>query len=187
MLVYEMNGQPLLPQHGAPLRLIVPGWYGMASVKWLAKIEALSEAFKGFQQTQTYRYRANLSDKGEPVTEIKVKSLMVPPGVPDWMTRDRCVKNGKVQIEGRAWSGAGREIKRVEFGINGVWADAKIFDRINKYAWTKWCFIWNAAPGKYLLQCRATDETGERQPLEPTWNVGGFGNNTPHSINVYVS
>ena len=186
LLVYEMNGQPLLPQHGSPLRLIVPGWYGMASVKWLTEIKALSEPYNGFQQVQTYKYRNSAIDLGRPVTEILVKSLMVPPGVPDFVTRDRCLKAGTIRVEGRAWSGAGKNISEVEFGINGKWEKAKILDKVGKYAWTKWVFDWDAKPGQYILQCRATDELGCEQPKEPTWNLGGFGNNSPHSIKVFV-
>ena len=186
LLVYEMNGQPLLPQHGSPIRLIVPGWYGMASVKWLTEIRALSEPYTGFQQVQTYRYRNSVEDVGHPITEILVKSLMVPPGVPDFVTRDRYVRAGTVTIEGRAWSGAGKNISEVEFGINGVWEKARILGKVGKYAWTKWVFDWDASPGQYILQCRAKDELDCRQPIKPTWNLGGFGNNSPHTINVFV-
>ena len=186
ILVYEMNGQPLLPQHGAPIRIIVPGWYGMASVKWLNKIEAHTEKFTGFQQTQTYRFRKNPEDEGYPITQIKVKSLMVPPGVPDWLSRDRCVNEGEVTIYGRAWSGGGKTITRVEFGINGNWQEAKIIGRTGKYAWTLWQYIWKAEPGEFILQCRATDETGETQPKDPPWDFGGFGNNAVQSVRTFV-
>ena len=187
ILVYEMNGQRLPPQHGAPVRIIVPGWYGMASVKWLNRIEALTNNFTGFQQTQTYRFRKNLEDEGYPVTQIKVKSLMVPPGVPDWLSRDRCVNDGEIIICGRAWSGGGKTITRVEFGVNGIWEDAKITGRTGKYAWTGWQYVWNAEPGEYVLQCRATDETGETQPDHPPWDLGGFGNNAIQSVKTFVT
>ena len=186
LVVYEMNGQPLLPQHGAPLRLIVPGWYGMASVKWLTHIEALNVPYDGFQQTQTYRYRDSPEDLGVPITEINVKSLMVPPGVPDFVTRDRWIKTGSTRIVGRAWTGAGRNITKVEFAVNGIWQDAVILGKVGKYAWTKWIFDWDAEPGKHILQCRATDENGAAQPIKPPWNVGGFGNNALHSVTVYA-
>ncbi|HKK85194.1 MAG TPA: molybdopterin-dependent oxidoreductase, partial [Roseovarius sp.] len=121
LLVYEMNGQPLLPQHGAPLRLIVPGWYGMASVKWLNRITAMTERYQGFQQVDTYRFRQDAGEIGEPVTEIRVKSLMVPPGVPDWITRKRRLSRGPVTLQGRAWSGAGVPVERVEVRIGETW------------------------------------------------------------------
>ena len=71
LLAWEMNGAPLLPQHGFPLRLIVPGWYGMTSVKWLASIEAVAEPFRGYQMTAAYRYRDEEDDEGEPVTRMQ--------------------------------------------------------------------------------------------------------------------
>ena len=96
MLAYEMNGQPLEPQHGFPLRLVVPGWYGMTSVKWLTSIEAVSEPFEGFQQTTAYRYQQDADDPGEPVQRMRVRALMVPPGIPDFFTRRRVVERGPV-------------------------------------------------------------------------------------------
>ena len=186
LLVYEMNGQPLLLQHGAPLRIIVPGWYGMASVKWLGQIVALKKPYDGFQQVQSYRFRINAEDEGCPITDIKVKSLMVPPGVPDWVSRQRCVDEGSVQVQGRAWSGGGRAIVKVEFGVNGIWQEAKLADRVGKYAWTGWSHSWCATPGEYVLQCRATDETGLVQPINPPWDFSGFGNNAVQSVRVFV-
>ena len=93
LLVYEMNGAPLLPQHGAPLRIIVPGWYGMASVKWLNRIEALTKPFDGFQQVGTYQLKQKPEDTGIPIQDMRVKSLMRPPGVPDFRSRKRCVES----------------------------------------------------------------------------------------------
>ena len=186
LLVYDMNGQPLLPQHGAPLRIIVPGWYGMASVKWLKTVEALTEPFLGFQQTQTYRFRQSADDEGQPVTSMRVKSLMVPPGVPDWISRNRCVEPGKITVNGRAWSGAGNKITRVEFGIDGNWEAAEILDQVGKFAWTGWRYQWEAKPGEHILQCRASDESGETQPITPPWDFAGFGNNAVQSVTVFV-
>ena len=82
VLAYEMNGQPPQPQHGFPLRLVVPGWYGMTSVKWLTSIEAVSEPFDGFQQATAYRYQQDADDPGEPVQRMRVRALMAPPGIP---------------------------------------------------------------------------------------------------------
>ncbi|MEZ5855984.1 MAG: molybdopterin-dependent oxidoreductase [Hyphomicrobiaceae bacterium] len=83
LVAWAMNGAPLLPQHGFPLRLVVPGWYGMASVKWLDRIDVIDRAFDGYQQVGTYVYRASKDDPGTPITSIRVKSLMIPPGIPD--------------------------------------------------------------------------------------------------------
>ena len=82
LLAYEINGQPLPPQHGYPLRLIVPGWYGMTHVKWLERITAITEPFEGYQQAKQYRTKRDEDDPGEPVTRINPRSLLVPPGTP---------------------------------------------------------------------------------------------------------
>src|SRR3990170_7858396 len=118
LLAYEMNGRPLEPQHGYPLRLIVPGWYGMASVKWLQRIEAVAEPFRGYQMVGSYRYSVSADDPGEPVTVIRVRALMAPPGIPDFATRQRLVESGEVVLEGRAWAGR-LDISRVEVSEDG--------------------------------------------------------------------
>jgi len=186
LLVYEMNGKPLLPQHGAPFRIVVPGWYGMASVKWLSKIKASTEPFQGYQQVGTYRYRQKRDDEGEPITSMKVKSLMKPPGIPDWTSRKRIVTSGKVDLMGRAWSGGGRQIIKVEVSINGSWHNAIVDKNSSKYAWTKWNFEWTAIPGDYIISSRATDKTGDIQPLEALFDVGGFANNSVQKTHVFV-
>ena len=105
MLAYEMNGAPLEPQHGYPIRLVVPGWYGMTSVKWLENIEAVSEPFTGYQMEQTYRYKNSPDDPGEPVSTMRVRALMIPPGIPDFMTRTRLMDACEVALSGKAWAG----------------------------------------------------------------------------------
>ena len=186
LLVYAMNGMPLLPQHGFPLRLLVPGWYGMASVKWLNRIEALDHAFDGHQQVGTYRYRRDDDDPGRPVDVIRVRSLMIPPGIPDWYTRRRMVDAGPVEIAGRAWCGAGVGVEKVEFSAGGAWQEARLQPRIGAYAWAEWSCTWNATPGEHVLSCRATDEDGNVQPLEPVWDNSGFGNNVVQRVAVSV-
>lgn len=186
MLVHGMNGQPLLPQHGAPLRLLVPGWYGMASVKWLSRIEAINTAYQGFQQVRTYRYREHANDAGTPVTTIRVKSLMRPPGVPDWTSRLRHLRPGPISIEGRAWSGNGVSIAKVEFDDGTGWRETTLEEPQDRYAWTRWTCHWQAQPGEYTLRCRATDSNGEQQPMEARWDASGFGNNAVQKTFVYV-
>jgi DMSO/TMAO reductase YedYZ molybdopterin-dependent catalytic subunit len=186
LLVYAMNGQPLLPQHGFPLRLIVPGWYGMASVKWLHRIEALTEPYDGYEQVQSYIYKTSATDRGVPVTHMRVKSLMVPPGIPDWYTRTRLVDSGRVTVHGRAWSGNGTPIAKVELGVDGLWAEAQLDPPATTYAWRGWRFEWEALRGEHVLACRATDANGEIQPLEPQFDRGGFGNNAIQKVQVTV-
>ncbi len=186
LLVHEMNGQPLLPQHGAPLRIIVPGWYGMASVKWLSTIEALNQPYQGLQQVGTYRYRNHKDDPGTPVTSLRVKSLMEPPGIPDWSTRNRYLKAGPVTVAGRAWSGNGSSISKVEFNDGKRWHTAQLTPPAGRFGWTRWVCQWEAVPGEHVLSCRATDSNGDTQPLEPRWDASGFGNNAVQQVNIYV-
>jgi sulfane dehydrogenase subunit SoxC len=186
-LAYEMNGVPLPPQHGFPLRLVVPGWYGMTSVKWLNAIEAVGEPFRGYQM-ESYRVRQRPEDEGEPVTRMSPRSLLVPPGFPDFLTRRRFVDKGWHVLFGRAWSGWGA-IDRVEVSSNGgaTWADAAVGEAVSPYAWAPWTFSWDAAQsGAFELWSRATDVAGNTQPLEQPWNLHGFSNNMVQRVPVEV-
>jgi DMSO/TMAO reductase YedYZ molybdopterin-dependent catalytic subunit len=187
LLALEMNGQPLPPAHGFPLRLVVPGWYGMASVKWLTRIRALTEPFRGYQNAHAYRWREDPDDAGEPLTQMRVRSLLAPPGIPEFLPRTRRVRAGIVRLEGRAWSGEG-EIVRVEVSTDDrrSWTDADLGPPIGTHAWRPFTFTWDAEPGPAVVGSRATDATGATQPLEPPWNVGGYGNNAVQRIDVIV-
>ena len=129
LLAYAMNGQPLPPAHGFPVRLIVPDWYGMASVKWLRSITAIAEPFEGVQQSLLYRYRGSEEDPGTPVTHKKPRALMAPPGIPEFFSRTRQVHAGRTLVEGRAWSGP-EAVSRVQFSADGgeTWEDARLED-----------------------------------------------------------
>jgi DMSO/TMAO reductase YedYZ molybdopterin-dependent catalytic subunit len=186
LLAYEMNGQPLQPQHGFPLRLIVPGWYGMASVKWLSGIDVVTEPFEGYQQAVAYHYRRNADDRGQPVREIRVRALMVPPGIPDFFTRRRVVERGRVVLRGRAWSGQGR-VTRVEVAVDGEWRDARLEPPVGEFAWCGWSLDWDAVEGEHTLNCRATDAAGNAQPTEQPWNYEGLGNNQVQQVSVTVA
>ena len=186
MLAYEMNGAPLPPQHGAPLRLIVPGWYGMAHVKWLRRITVVAEPFDGFQM-RAYRFRDSPDDPGIPLTRIEPRALLIPPGFPDFMSRRRVVRSGDVLIEGRAWSGWA-EVTAVQITIDGgdTWESADLDPRLHSYGWARWSWTWKAEPGSYLLSARATDASGRTQPLGQRWSRGGFANNTIQKVPVAV-
>jgi DMSO/TMAO reductase YedYZ molybdopterin-dependent catalytic subunit len=178
----------LPPQHGRPLRLLVPGWYGMTNVKWLAGITVLDEPFAGYQQAQGYRLRRAEDEDGEPVDRILPRALMVPPGIPEFMSRDRTVRAGPVPLEGRAWSGHGA-IEAVAVSTDGgaSWSPAQVEPpTLGPWAWQRWTFEWEAAPGDYELACRARDTTGQEQPLEPEWNLGGYANNAVQRVPVTV-
>ncbi len=190
LLVWGMNGMALPPQHGSPLRLIVPDWYGMASVKWLKSIAAVSEPFTGIQQAAKYRYKSSANDPGVPITRKKPHALMVPPGIPDYLSRKRYAPSGLVHVEGRAWSGFG-PVERVEFSADGgrTWDDTKLDEPLGTHAWVRWSHEWDAGePGEYELCVRATDATGKTQPLNASeaWNLGGYGVNAVQRVPVLV-
>jgi sulfane dehydrogenase subunit SoxC len=187
LLAYEMNGAPLPPQHGHPLRLVVPGWYGMTNVKWLARITLLEAPFQGYQQAVGYRLYDAAGVPGEPVTRMLPRSLMAPPGVPDFMSRERLLEPGPVTLQGRAWSGYG-EIERVEVSTDGgeSFAPALLEEPLGPAAWRGWRFEWHAPPGEHVLSSRATDAAGNTQPLDPAWNLKGYANNAVERIVVRV-
>jgi sulfane dehydrogenase subunit SoxC len=191
LLAYGMNGAPLPPQHGFPVRLVVPGWYGMAHVKWLSSVTAVTEPFDGYQMRETYRIWGADADErapGEACTRILPRSLVSPPGFPDFFTRRRIVDRGEVGLAGRAWSGLA-PIERVEVSDDdgSTWTDAKLGSLPDSpYAWRSWSFEWGARPGERVLSSRATDATGSTQPLRAEWNRGGFQNNAVHRVPVTV-
>jgi DMSO/TMAO reductase YedYZ molybdopterin-dependent catalytic subunit len=190
LLAYEMNGEPLLPQHGFPLRLVVPGWYGMTNVKWLARITAVAEPFAGFQQAEGYRMLRDRDDPGTPVTRMAPRALMVPPGFPDFMTRRRFVGVGPCEIRGRAWSGnAPVERVQVSADLGTTWNDATLDDDdLGPYAWRAWSWTWQPpAAGEYELWCRARDAAGNEQPVTAGWNVKGYANNSVQRVPVTVT
>jgi DMSO/TMAO reductase YedYZ molybdopterin-dependent catalytic subunit len=187
LLAYEMNGQPLPPQHGYPVRLLVPDWYGMCSVKWLRRITAVTEPFEGFQ-ISAYQRRQDPDGPGERVTKKAVRALMVPPGFSDFPARRRYLDAGRCDLIGRAWSGWGHVV-RVEVSVDGggSWADAELGPKPDSPAsWRAWSFVWHATPGEHELQVRATDEVGNTQPVDAPWNYGGFMNNSVQRVPVLV-
>jgi len=190
LLAYEMNGQTLPPQHGAPLRLVVPGWYGMTNVKWLARIEVLERPFDGYQQRAAYKLRQSEEDEGVAVGRMLPRSLMVPPGKPEFLTRERFLGVEPVALEGKAWSGVG-PIERVEVSADGglSWAEAALGpDADSPWAWRSWTYEWSPpAPGRYELCSRARDDAGNVQPVEPEWNLGGYANNAVQRVPVTIT
>ena len=189
LLAYEMNGQPLAPQHGFPLRLIIPGWYGMAHVKWLRAITVLDGGFDGYQQAAAYHYRLSEDDTGVPVTRMLPRALMIPPGIPDFVSRLRFLAPSRQVLTGRAWSGRS-EVTKVEVSVDGglTWAPAALGDAVSDYAWRLWTFEWNAFDaGEHELCVRATDGAGNVQPTTQSWNLEGVENNAAQRVRVVVT
>ncbi|MFE5753738.1 sulfite oxidase [Streptomyces massasporeus] len=187
LVAHAMNGAPLPPQHGSPLRLVVPGWYGMAQVKWLRDITVLAIPFTGFQQSVAYRIRREPGETGDPVTLIAPRALLIPPGFPDFMSRTRVVAPGTVTLEGRAWSGHA-PVTAVEVSTDdgATWRPADLEpDHGHRWAWRRWSSVWTAAPGDHVLSVRAHDGSGRAQPTEQPWNRGGFANNLVQRVPVF--
>jgi sulfane dehydrogenase subunit SoxC len=187
LLAYEVNGRPLPPQHGFPLRVVVPGWYGMTHVKWLQAITVVDEPFRGWQQEVAYHLKDSEEDPGRPVTRMLPRSLMVPPGIPDFVSRSRRLETGPCLLEGRAWSGRG-PVERVEVSVDGgtTWGDADLGEPVSDFAWRGWTYEWQAEPGEHELSCRASDAAGNTQPTRPEWNFDGLCNNAVQRVRVVV-
>lgn len=185
LLAYEMNGQALTADHGFPLRLVVPRWYGMASVKWLTRINVLDHPFDGFFQKRRYvmiNQGPENSLERVPVTALQVKSLITSP------RHGEVIQPGACPIRGFAWSGAG-EIKRVEVSTDGgiSWQEATLLGESDPNAWRQWEFLWQtSSPGHFIFMVRTTDASGNTQPPTITWNFRGYANNSLHTIAIEV-
>ena len=190
LVAIEMNGQPLPPQHGAPARLIVPGWYGMASVKWLSAIDAVRTPFTGYQQSWSYRLRQDPTEVGLPLSWIAPHALMIPPGIPDFFTRERVVAKGPCRLSGRAWSG-GRPIDGIEVSVDDgrTWADATLApEDLGPWAWRSWAMDWTpSSPGRHVLSCRVRGDAAADDVGRPAWNLGGYVNPAPQRVVVTVT
>src|SRR3954468_14519292 len=172
LLAYKMNGEDLPPEHGLPLRAIVPGWYAMASVKWLQRIIVTDRPFTGYYQTLDYAYWKRTEhahwERGEnvaeltPLTEMQVKAEIARP-----VEGDTVPANSTVCVSGAAWA-CDAEIAKVELSTDGgaTWNNAKLLGESNSNAWRLWEFTWQtpSQPGKQTLMARATDSLGRTQP-----------------------
>ena len=183
LLAYAMNGDVLPIQHGYPLRVIVPGWYAVASVKWLTEIDVISEPFSGHYQTGAYffEWQRNGQLIREPVSLQRVRSLITEP------EPDTEVELGDVPVRGVAWSGAA-PIVRVEVRIGGgPWQEARLLGERKQHSWQGWELIARIEqPGSTLISARATDTASRTQPDSPEWNRLGYGNNAIQNVRVDV-
>jgi DMSO/TMAO reductase YedYZ molybdopterin-dependent catalytic subunit len=188
LLAYELDGAPLPPQHGFPVRLVVPGWYGMANVKWLRGITAVAAPFDGYYQVQAYCLRAEPDDPGEQLTRMLPRALMAPPGFPEFPSGRRFVDAGGCLLEGRAWSGWAPIVAVDVSDDDGrTWRAAGVEPATGVGRWQAWRLAWTPErAGEFVLRCRARDAAGREQPLEPVWNVGGYANNAAQAVPVVV-
>jgi DMSO/TMAO reductase YedYZ molybdopterin-dependent catalytic subunit len=176
LLAYAMNDEPLPIQHGYPLRLIMPGWYGVASVKWLTEIELTSKAFDGHFQVDRYHI------DGEPLTRQAVRSLITEPRAGETL------EPGEVVVRGLAWSGAA-PIDRVEVSIdNQPWQVAIVTGDQRSHGWQPWQLPARLErPGRIIMRARAVDLAGRTQPDQPHWNPLGYAANSTHQIQISVN
>ena len=180
LLVWRMNDEPLPVAHGGPVRLLVPGWAGIASTKWLQSIEALPRAFDGFWNTDNYVLWDVLGTPLRPVAEMPPKSLIVTP-------EDRgSIRSGESRLAGWAWSGYG-PIRSVEVSTDagGSWRAAEL-NAGEPHGWRRWELLWPAPPGQHTLLVRATDARRLSQPVVAPWNAKGYLMNAIHQITVHV-
>jgi DMSO/TMAO reductase YedYZ molybdopterin-dependent catalytic subunit len=187
LIAYQMNGRDLTPDHGFPVRAIVPGHYGMASVKWLTHIEAVPEPFRGYWQTSDYGYWDYLN--GMPVRRalgvMKLKSQIARPRVYETLA-----PNQVYTICGAAWAGE-TEVTGVGVSTDGgqTWAEAEFLDPVRPHAWRRWQFVWRTPkePGRCTLLSRARGANGSAQPDQHDANYGTYVITHPLPIEVFVA
>lgn len=181
LVVWAMNGQPLTVPHGAPLRLIVPRWGGIASTKWLVRLTVTDAPFTGYYNATAY---VIVSERGEhlaPVREMPVKSVIVAPA------NGAAVPAGAVRLHGYAWSGFSA-IDRVAVSVDdGDWLPATIDARDGPLAWVRWSVVLGLPSGRHVVRARATDARTLTQPSQPTWNARGYQMNAIQSVQIDVT
>ena len=184
LLAYAMNGEPVPVEHGYPLRLIVPRWYAVASVKWLNEIELIDRPFTGHYQGDKYRYEWERDGQvvSEPVMLQRVRALITEP------SPHTEVCSGELAIRGVAWSGAA-PIARVDVSVGGTgWQEARLVSDHHRYSWQWWELITRVEESDRLtLRARATDLAGRTQPERAEWNRLGYGNNSIQEVPIRVS
>jgi DMSO/TMAO reductase YedYZ molybdopterin-dependent catalytic subunit len=186
LVAYQMNGRELSRDHGYPVRLIVPGYYGMASVKWLTSIQVLEEPFQGYWQTSDYGYWDYIDGKPvrRPLSEMALKSQIARPGMYEVIPA-----GSDYIVTGAAWCGHS-DVSEIELSTDGGqhWTAAEFMDPAQPYVWRRWQFLWHVPqkPGQYTLAARAQDATGAVQPEGHNPSHGTYVINHPLPIDVIV-
>jgi len=187
LIAYQMNGQDLTPDHGYPLRAIVPGHYGMASVKWLTDIVAATQPFQGYWQTSDYGYWDDSEGipVRRPLAEMKLKSQIARPRV-----YERLEPSRPYAIFGAAWAGD-TDVTEIWISLDGgaSWVQGEFLDPISRHAWRRWKYDWitPAQPGRYTLLARATGADQRAQPNGHNPNFGSYVIDHPLPIEIFVA
>lgn len=187
LIAYQMNGRDLTPDHGYPLRAIVPGHYGMASVKWLTNIVATTQPFQGYWQTSDYAYWDDSAGAPcrRPLAEMKLKSQIARPRV-----YERLEPNRPYTIFGAAWAGT-TDVTEIWISLDGgaSWVQGDFLDPINRHAWRRWKYDWitPARPGRYTLLARARGADERAQPDSHDPNFGSYVIDHPLPIEIFVA
>jgi DMSO/TMAO reductase YedYZ molybdopterin-dependent catalytic subunit len=186
LIAYQMNGHDLPRDHGFPVRAVVPGYYGMSSVKWLTRIQAVREPFHGYWNTSDYGYWASMDGMPvrRPLGEMQLKSEIARPRV-----YETVMPNRVYMVFGAAWAGE-TDVTEIAVSTDGgrTWAEAEFLDPVRRHAWRRWKFDWLTPkePGQYTLLARAKDASGLMQPDRHDKNHGTYVINHPLPIEVFV-
>jgi hypothetical protein len=180
LLAWAMNGEPLLPVHGAPVRLLVPGWGAIASTKWLTRLEVIDHQFDGYWNADNYVLYDESGAVTGPVQRMPVKSLIISP------YSGESVGSEAIEVRGFAWSGHGG-ISTVEVRVDdGPWRRAAITESAGPYAWAAFALEMELASGSHTVCSRATDAEGNIQPETATWNRKGYQMNAIQPVEFHV-
>jgi sulfite oxidase len=191
LLATHLNGAPLPPKHGFPLRAVIPGWIGARSVKWLGQVNLRADPTPNYFQTQAYRVQRQADprnprdvSRGEALSEVPVNAVILQP-----LTGQR-IASGRSRLRGWAMGSAGRRVTLVEVSINDGrdWISARILPQESAWTWAFWEAAVDLAPGDPTLVVRATDSSNATQPaaITETWNVKGYCNNAWHRVPIVV-
>ncbi len=190
LIATHMNGDPLTKHHGFPARVLVPGWIGAASIKWLSEINVLEAEFVGNFMSPGYRFPNQAVKPGDSVKPedthvmagLSVKSVISGP------IEGSSLKSGRLTAHGAAWAGEA-DIAKVEISTDGgtTWNAATLGREQSRYAWRLWTYAWNAKSGDYVIQSRATDSQGRVQPAEAVWNPSGYLYNAIDQVKIHVA
>jgi sulfite oxidase len=188
LLVWAMNGEPLAPVHGAPLRVVVPGYIGARSVKWLERIELRSAPWEGYFQHVVYRLLPEdgtpAPGAGMPLGLVALNADVLAPG--DGET----VAAGSVEVRGHAFAGGERHVARVDVSVDGgeSWSQAELLEDLGRWAWRQWRISVDLAPGEHEILVRAWDSSAATQPEDEAalWNPKGYVNNARPRVRVHA-